>query len=127
MRGGDVFLHLDKMLDASRMAISFVEGMDESEFLEDGRTQSAVAMQLMVIGESVTRLERENPAFLAGHPEFNWRDMIGMRNRIAHGYWDLDFRVIWRTVKTDAPRLFDTLLAIYAASGESVAEPPRKD
>ena len=45
MKGGDAFLHLDSMLDASRLAISFVEGIDEAAFLGDKRIHSAVAMQ----------------------------------------------------------------------------------
>ena len=56
--------------------------------------------------------------------------MIDMRNRIAHGYVELDFRVVWRTVRTDLPELLNPLEAIYEATGERIggaSEKPPED
>jgi len=117
----DVFLVLDQLLEASRLAISYVEGLSEAEFLNDVRTQQAVAMNLLIIGEAAARLARDHSDFLDQHPEPPWRSMVGMRNRIAHGYFDLDLGVVWRTVTADLPRLLVRLEEIYREAGESPA------
>jgi uncharacterized protein with HEPN domain len=130
MRERDVFLVLDQMLRASRQATSFVEDMREQEFLADERTQQAVAMSLIVIGEAATRLKRDHKDFLARHPDLPYQLMVGLRNRIAHGYYDLDFRVVWQTVTTDVSELLRRLELIYQAAGERLGgapEPPNSD
>lgn len=128
MKDGDVFVLLDQILEAARLAAVYVEGMSEDEFLADKRTQQAVAMNLIIIGEAATRLARSYPSFAAAHGDLPWRDMIDMRNRIAHGYVELDFRVVWRTAQIDLPELLNPLEAIYEAAGERIGgashEPP---
>jgi uncharacterized protein with HEPN domain len=85
-------------------------------------------MNLIIIGEAATRLARSYPSFAAAHGDLPWRDMIDMRNRIAHGYVELDFRVVWRTAQIDLPELLNPLEAIYEAAGERIGgasqEPP---
>ncbi|QGM97972.1 DUF86 domain-containing protein [Methylocystis parvus] len=125
MRERDVFLVLDQMLQASRRATSFIEGMQEQEFLHDLRTQQAVAMSLIVIGEAASRLKRDHEAFLALHPDLPYQHMVGLRNRIAHGYYDLDFRVIWQTVRTDVSALLERLELIYQVAGETLGGAPQ--
>ncbi|MGA9823563.1 MAG: DUF86 domain-containing protein [Methylocystis sp.] len=105
MTNGDVALVLDQMLAAARLAISYVDGMQEDDFMADTRTQQAVALNLLIVGEAAARLGRDHPDFLGQTPEAPWRDMIGMRNRIAHGYFDLNLRVVWQTVLTALPEL----------------------
>ena len=68
-------------------------------------------MCLIVIGENAARLSRYHPEFIASHPETPWPQAIGMRNRIAHGYDDLDFAIVWRTVRDYLPELLRTLPA----------------
>jgi uncharacterized protein with HEPN domain len=118
MNERDVFLVLDQMLLASRQATTFIKGMDEQEFLADERTQQAVAMSLVIIAEAAARLKRDHESFLAFHPNLPYRQMVGLRNRIAHGYYDLDFRVIWKTTLTDVAELLSSLELIYQAAGE---------
>lgn len=125
MRERDVFLVLDQMLQASRNATSFIEGMDVQEFLADTRTQQAVAMSLVILGEAATRLKREHPNLPAELPELPLQQMVGLRNRIAHGYYDLDFQIIWQTVITDVAELCRRLELIYEAAGERLGGAPQ--
>lgn len=85
-------------------------------------------MNLIIIGEAATRLARSYPSFAAAHGDLPWRALIDMRNRIAHGYVELDFRVVWRTAQIDLPELLNPLEAIYEAAGERIGgasqEPP---
>lgn len=107
---------LEQMLEAASRATSFVDGMEKTDFLDDVRTQQAVAMSLINIGEMASRIERDHPGFHLDHPDLPWSKMIGIRNRIAHGYFELDFGVVWETVLTDLPELKDRLSAILDAS-----------
>jgi uncharacterized protein with HEPN domain len=125
MKERDVFVLLDQMLEASRNAVSFVDGLSEEEFLADVKTQQAVAMNLIIIGEAATRLGKDHAAFADEHADLPWRNMISMRNRIAHGYVELDFRVIWRTAVEDVAELLKRLESIYQARGEQLGGRPR--
>ena len=110
---------LEQMLEAAKTACSFVEGMKKIDFLKDIRTQHAVSMSFLSIGEMVARLARDHPGFLEQHPDIPWTTMRAMRNRIAHGYFELDFDVVWDTVLTDAPELVYRLPMILAAVAQS--------
>lgn len=103
------------MLDAAQQACDYVEGMALDEFLQDKRTQQAVIFNLMILGEAATRLLKEHGDFLAEHPAVPWSSMKGMRNRLAHGYFDIDLTVVWQTVQSSLPALMVELTAIQAA------------
>lgn len=66
---------------------SFIVGFDEASFLVDSRTSAAVAMYLIVVGESARAL---SPDAQSEAPEIPWTQVIGLRNRIAHGYQTID-------------------------------------
>jgi uncharacterized protein with HEPN domain len=86
--------------------------MDKPAFLADRRTQQAVILNLIVIGEVATRLLQGYEAFVERHPQIPWRSMKGMRNRIAHGYFDIDLDVVWETVRTALPELLRQIPAV---------------
>lgn len=101
--------YLRHMLDAARQACSYVEGLGKDDFLADKRTQQAVILNLVIIGEAATKLMAGFPDFVEAHPAIPWRSMRGMRNRIAHGYFDINLEVVWETVATDLPQLVGKL------------------
>lgn len=102
-------VYLEHIQEAVTDACSFIEGMSKEEFLIDKKTQKAVCMNLLIIGETATKLIDQYPEFTALHPELPWRNMRGMRNRIAHGYFNIDFNVVWDTVKIALPPLIQAL------------------
>jgi uncharacterized protein with HEPN domain len=93
-------LELGRISSLAREAVGFIEGMDKQRFLADRRTQQAVAMNLIIIGEIVSKLLSKHADLEDRHPDIPWRSMRGMRNRIAHGYFQLDLEVVWLTVQT---------------------------
>lgn len=101
--------YLQHILAAAGDAARFVEGMSKADFLADKRTQQAVILNLIIIGEAATKLLRDHEAFLARHPGVPWRGMKGMRNRIAHGYFDIDLDVVWETIDVALPELLKHL------------------
>lgn len=101
--------YLDHMRQAATDACSFVEGMSKEDFLVDKRTQQAVIMSLIVIGEAATKVMDGYAEFANQHSQVPWRSMRGMRNRIAHGYFDINLDVVWDTVQTALPELLEQL------------------
>jgi uncharacterized protein with HEPN domain len=86
--------YFDQMLEATQLACGYVEGMSKADFLADKRTQQAVILNLVIIGEVVTKLLKDHTEFLEQYPTVPWRSMKGMRNRIAHGYFDINLDVV---------------------------------
>jgi len=104
--------YLDHMRQAAHDALSFVEGMHKEDFLADKRTQQAVIMSLIVLGEAATKVMDGYAEFANQHGQVPWRSMRGMRNRIAHGYFDINLDVVWDTVQTALPALLEQLGAL---------------
>ena len=91
--------YLDHIQQAATDARSFVEGMAKDDFLADKRTQQAVIMSLIVIGEAATKVMDGYVEFTQAHADVPWRSMRNMRNRMAHGYFDINLDVVWETVQ----------------------------
>ncbi|MGG5142013.1 HepT-like ribonuclease domain-containing protein [Alcaligenes ammonioxydans] len=104
--------YLDHMQQAAADACGFIEGLTREDFLEDKRTQQAVIMSLIIIGEAATKVIDGYIEFTQTHEQVPWRNMRGMRNRIAHGYFDVNLDVVWDTVQTALPELLQQLLAV---------------
>ena len=90
---------------ATEDAVAFIDGMSQARFLADRRTQQAVIMSLMTIGEIAARIVTRHAAFAERHREVPWRQMRGMRNRLVHGYFEVDLDVVWQTTQVAAPQL----------------------
>lgn len=65
-----------------------------------------------MLGEAASKIVAECPEFTAAHPALPWQQMRGMRNRMTHGYFDLDLDVVWETVQTSLPDLLRQLVVI---------------
>jgi uncharacterized protein with HEPN domain len=104
--------YLDHMQQAATDACSFIEGMTKDQFLQDKRTQQAVIMSLIIIGEAATKVLDKHRDFAEVHTQIPWHEMRGMRNRIAHGYFDINLDIVWKTVQTALPELLTKLAAV---------------
>ncbi len=79
-------------------------------------------MNVLIIGEVAAKLVERHPERLASYPDVPWSAMKGMRNRIAHGYFEIDMGVIWETVHRALPELVEQLSMILLS--EHQASPP---
>ena len=112
--------YLDHMQQAATDAFTFVHGMAQDDFRQDRRTQQAVIMSLIIVGEAATKVMDGYPEFAKTHAQVPWRSMRGMRNRIAHGYFDINLDVVWDTVQTALPQLLEQLASVRPlADGEA--------
>lgn len=92
--------HLEDILDAAEKAQAFVEGTTYEAFVNDDKSVFAVIRALEIIGEATKRLPQ---SLRDEYPHVPWSLMAGMRDRLIHGYSDVDLRVVWRTVQEDVP------------------------
>jgi uncharacterized protein with HEPN domain len=104
--------YLDHIQEAALDACSYVEGMIKDDFMADKRTQQAVIMSLIIIGEAATKVKDGYPDFIKLHAEVPSRSMRNMRNRMAHGYFDIELNVVWDTVQEWLPLLLKQLAVI---------------
>lgn len=86
---------LQDMLEEARLALTFVSGISEAEFLGDIKTQHAVVRSLEVIGEAANQVSAATQAQLSSVP---WTEVIGQRHIAIHHYRKLQMPRIWRTV-----------------------------
>lgn len=94
-------LYLGHLLSAIADIEDFASAGQE-EFMRDRKTQSAVIRQLEVLGEAVKQL---SDPLRAAHPEVPWRLIAGARDRLIHGYFQVDLGSVWAMVAVDLPVL----------------------
>jgi len=97
------------ILRAARLALEFRGRLEKAAFLTDLKTQAAVLHELLVLGEAAKRL---SAAFREEHPDVPWKAITGMRDRLLHGYDDVDLDLVWKTVDEDLPALVTRLEAL---------------
>jgi uncharacterized protein with HEPN domain len=111
--------YLGHMQQAATDARSFVQGLEKEDFISDKRTQQAVIMSLIILGEAATKVMDAHAEFTDAHPGIPWRSMRGMRNRIAHGYFDVNLEVVWETVQTALPELLSKFHEVRQEASQS--------
>ena len=97
---------LRHILDAAREAVSFIEGHQRRDLDTDRKLNLSLVRLLEIIGEAAGSVTLE---FRREHPELAWKSMVGMRDRLIHGYFDVNQDILWETVKNDLPPLIDKL------------------
>jgi len=116
--------YLEHLHQAAVDARSFVDGMPKEAFLNDKRTQRAVIMSLIIIGEAATKVMDGHSRFIQAHPEVPWSSMRNMRNRMAHGYFDINLDIVCETVQAWLPMLLDQLPAVRR---DAAADTPSRE
>lgn len=100
---------LVRMRDAAADAHRLTEGVDKTDFMGSIMLNRSVGMSLLMASEVAAQIIKTNPDFVVDHPEFPWQAMRGMRNRIAHNYFDINLQVVWDTARNDVPDLVSML------------------
>jgi uncharacterized protein with HEPN domain len=106
--------YLAHILQAIERIHRYAEDMDEAAFIRDERTQDAVIRNMEIVGEACRNLERSHPSFAAAHPELPLSFAYEMRNALAHGYFKVDLALVWKTIETDLPDLYERVRSIVA-------------
>jgi uncharacterized protein with HEPN domain len=93
----------------------YTEGLEYDAFLEDIKTQDAVMRNLEIVGEAVKRLSAE---FRKTHKGIRWPDIAGMRDRLIHDYFGVNWDIVWDVVRNKLPELKAALALNQADRGE---------
>ena len=111
----DDSLRLQDMLTAAREAQSFVRGRAEADLAQDRQLTLALLKSVEIIGEAAARVSADTRA---RYPSLPWADIIGMRNRLVHVYYDTDLSLLWTTVTVDLSQLIAELAPIVGKESE---------
>ncbi|USR92697.1 DUF86 domain-containing protein [Phormidium yuhuli AB48] len=90
--------------DAAIKAIAFVNNRTRDDLDRDEMLALALIRLIEIIGEAANHVSIDCQA---AYPQIPWRQIVGMRNRIVHAYFDVDLDVIWQVVTTDLPGLLN--------------------
>lgn len=93
---------LNHILDAIAKIERYLQGFDLQKFESDELTIDAVVRNIEIIGEATTCLDR---GLKAKYPQIEWRFATAIRNRLIHGYFDVDAEIVWDTTQNDLPKL----------------------
>jgi uncharacterized protein with HEPN domain len=97
--------YLDHIIEAISRIAHYTEGLDEVAFLRDELIQDAVIRNMEIIGEASQNINRHYPEFAGEHADVPFSMAYEMRNALAHGYFQVDYEVIWKTIERDLPDL----------------------
>jgi uncharacterized protein with HEPN domain len=104
--------YLDHILQAITRIERYIEDIDEIDFLNNELIQDAVIRNLEIIGEASRNIEREHPEFTQAHPEISFSSAYEMRNALSHGYFKVDFEIVWKTIERDLPEFENSIRRI---------------
>ena len=102
------------MLDHAREALELVADRTPEEFKGDRVLNLALVRLVEVVGEAASRVPDQ---VRTRHSDIPWRQIVGMRNRLTHGYDAVDLDILWEVITTDLPPLVERLQAIRAQRG----------
>ena len=105
MRRDDAAYLLDMLLSA-RDAAEFAAGLTFPQFERSRLHQNAILKAIEIIGEAAACISEETRQ---AHPGIPWPEIIGMRNRLVHAYFEVDLKRVWKTAQQDIPRLIDLI------------------
>ncbi len=98
----DPDLALQQILVHAQEAVSIAEGKTRTDLDSDRLLNLALTRLVEIIGEAANRIS-ENVR--SKYPQIPWQQMIGARNRLIHGYDNVDFDILWTIIQTDLPDL----------------------
>lgn len=104
---------LRHMLDASNEALSFIVGKTRDDLEDDRQLVLALTKSIEIIGEAAARV---SPEFRSTHRNVPWVDIVGMRNRLIHAYFDVDIDILWKTLTSELPPLKESLEQLLAGN-----------
>jgi uncharacterized protein with HEPN domain len=102
----EINLLIGDMLESATKIFVYTKGMTYEQFLIDSKTKDAVVRNFEIIGEAANRLPEE---FRLSHTAIDWQRIRGLRNRIVHEYFGIDYSIVWTIKEEYLPKLISDL------------------
>ena len=99
-------IRLQHMLDHSREAVSMIEGKEKMDLKRERMLELSLVRLVEIVGEAAARVSDEGRGKYSTIP---WAQVVGMRNRLIHGYDQVDLNILWDTIEIDLPPLIKGL------------------
>lgn len=99
------------MLDHTREAVAMVKGKTRQDLDSDRKLNLSLVRLLEIVGEAGNRISKQEREH---YPDIPWSEIVGLRNRLIHGYDEVDFDILWQIVTQDLPPLAATLERILS-------------
>jgi uncharacterized protein with HEPN domain len=103
------------MLDHAREAVTLLYGKTRDDLANTRLLQLGLVRLVEIIGEAAARVSKD---MQARHTSIPWEDVVGMRNKLIHGYDQVDLGILWDTVTDDLPQLIQELEAALSVEPE---------
>lgn len=107
--------YLNDILESIDDVKSFINGMKFKDFLLDKKTINAVVRSIEIIGEAAKHIPK---SVSDKAPDVPWKEIVGMRNKIAHEYFGINIKIVWDTAKHYLPKLKKKVAAIQQQEDE---------
>jgi uncharacterized protein with HEPN domain len=108
-------IRLQYMVDHAKEAVALIASKDKAELQHDRVLELALIRLVEIVGEASAKVSSTTQK---KYPSIPWHPIIGMRNRLIHGYDSVDFDVLWDTIEVDLPPLIAALEKILGQTGE---------
>ncbi len=93
---------LDDILICVEKIQSYINGITYEQFIDDLKTQDAVIRNIEVIGEAAKHLSDN---LRLKYSDIPWKEIVGTRDRLIHGYFGVNIDIVWRIATVDIPKL----------------------
>lgn len=98
--------YLEHIQQAIERIQRYTEDLDEVAFLQDEMVQDAVIRNIEIVGEAANNIRKCDPDFADQRSDIPWAVLYAMRNRVSHAYHKVDMEIVWKTIQTDLPPMY---------------------
>ena len=108
--------YLQHILDEMAYLVDRAQGLSKDEFMQDGTLKRAFVRSLEIIGEATKKVSAE---LRRRYSHIDWRAMAGMRDRLIHDYFGIDYDIVWDVVTNKVPVLQQEIQQIIQSESDS--------
>ncbi|MEW5747122.1 MAG: DUF86 domain-containing protein [Nitrospirota bacterium] len=106
---------LGDIQEAMEMVALYIKGFTYRKFLEDRKTQDAVVRNFEIIGEAAKNVSKD---LKLKHPEIEWKSIAGLRDKLIHFYFGIDYKIVWNISRKELPELRKQIRAVLKQEGD---------
>jgi len=108
--------YVSDMIGFAEKVAAYTDGLDQERFVASGLNYDATVHNLIMVGEAATHIPDHVRDFAS---DIEWRQVIGTRNRLIHGYLGINDDVLWDVIRNEIPVLIEQLHALKKAADEN--------
>lgn len=108
--------YVSDMLGFAEKVVLYTDGLDQERFVASGLNYDATVHNLILLGEAAMHVPESVRTFAS---EIDWRQIVGTRNRLVHGYLGINNDIVWDIIQNEIPALITQLEALIKAANEN--------